>query len=84
MPLVAKLAAILRLADAMDRSYLQKIEKCKVSLKGNEMQIHAVSRKDLTLEEWTFENKKNFFVEVFGLTPVLERVGGRKNNGGLE
>ena len=84
MPLVAKLAAILRLADAMDRSYLQKIEKCKVALKGNEMQIHAVSRKDLTLEEWTFENKKNFFVEVFGLTPVLERVGGRKDNGGLE
>lgn len=45
MPLVAKLAAILRLADAMDRSYLQKIEKCKVTLKGNEMQIFAVSRK---------------------------------------
>ena len=81
MPLVAKLAAILRLADAMDRSYLQKVEKCKVTLKGNEMQIHAVSRKDLTLEEWTFENKKNFFVEVFGLTPVLERVGGRRDNG---
>ena len=81
MPLVAKLAAILRLADAMDRSYLQKIEKCKVTLKGNEMQIFAVSRKDLTLEEWTFENKKSFFVEVFGLTPVLERVGGRKENG---
>ncbi len=84
MPLVAKLAAILRLADAMDRSYMQKIEKCKVTLKGNEMLIHAVSRKDLTLEEWTFDNKKNFFVEVFGLTPVLERVGGRKDNGGLE
>lgn len=48
------------------------------------MQIYAVSRKDLTLEEWTFENKKSFFVEVFGLTPVLERVGGRKDNGGLE
>ena len=30
------------------------------------------------------DGKKNFFVEVFGLTPVLERVGGRKDNGRLE
>ena len=78
MPMVAKLAAILRLADAMDRSYQQKIESCKVILKGNEMLIQAKSRKDLTLEEWTFANKMNFFVEVYGLTPVLERVGGRR------
>lgn len=81
MPLVAKLAAILRLADAMDRSYMQKIETLNVSLKGSELLLKAASGKDLALEEWTFNSKRNFFVEVFGITPVLERTGGRKENG---
>lgn len=79
MAMVAKLAAILRLADALDRSYEQKIEKCRVMLKGDELIIQAFSRSDLTLEEWTFGNKKNFFIEVFGLLPILERVGGISN-----
>ncbi|MEG1345129.1 MAG: HD domain-containing protein [Acidaminococcaceae bacterium] len=74
LPLVAKLAAILRLADAMDRSYMQKILNCRVSIKGEEMRIQVFSKNDLSLEEWTFVNKGNFFVEVYGLTPILERV----------
>lgn len=75
VPLVAKLAAILRLADALDRSYKQKIEKCQVVLKGGELAIQARSRMDLSLEEWTFANKKNLFLEVFGIMPKIERVG---------
>lgn len=76
VPAVAKLAAILRLADAMDRSYLQKIKSCSVDIKGNELLIRAKSKADLTLEEWTFGNKANFFEEVYGLVPILERVDG--------
>ncbi|MDD4321520.1 MAG: HD domain-containing protein [Acidaminococcaceae bacterium] len=76
VPLVAKLAAILRLADAMDRSYKQKIKSCKVVIKGNEMIVTAKSKYDLTLEEWTFANKGNFFEEVYGLLPILEKVEG--------
>jgi len=76
VPIVAKLASILRLADAMDRSYQQKIKSCKVVIKGNEMHITAKSKKDLTLEEWTFANKGNFFEEVYGLLPILEKVEG--------
>ena len=76
VPIVAKLAAILRLADAMDRSYLQKIKNAKVAIEGNELIIRAKSKADLTLEEWSFENKGSFFEEVYGLVPVLERVDG--------
>ena len=76
VPLVAKLAAILRLADAMDRSYKQKIKSCKVVIIGNEMRITAKSKQDLTLEEWTFANKGDFFEEVYGLLPILEKVEG--------
>ena len=71
---VAKLAAILRLADALDRSYLQKIRQCSVIIKDRTMYVQATSKKDLALEEWTFTSKANFFEEVYGLEAVLERV----------
>ena len=71
---VAKLAAIVRLADALDRSYLQKIRSCSVTLKDNKLKIQAVSKTDLALEMWTFEDKAAFFEEVYGIKPILERV----------
>lgn len=74
VPLVAKLAAIIRLADALDRSYLQKIKGCTVALKGNSLKLQVESKQDLTLEAWTFLDKAAFFEEVYGLQPVLERV----------
>ena len=73
-PLVAKIAALVRLADAMDRSYQQKIKFCKVSIKDGTMLIEAKSKVDLTLEEWTFAGKATFFEEVYGLKAILERV----------
>ena len=71
---VAKLAAIVRLADALDRSYLQKIRSCSVTLKDNKLKIQAASKMDLALEMWTFEDKAAFFEEVYGIKPILERV----------
>ncbi len=69
--IVAKLAAILRLSDALDRSYRQKISSCKVSFKNDEMLITVAAKEDLSLERWTFEDKTSLFIEVFGIKPVL-------------
>ena len=69
-PLVAKIAALVRLAE----SYQQKIKFCKVSIKDGTMLIEAKSKVDLTLEEWTFAGKATFFEEVYGLKAILERV----------
>lgn len=74
--IVAKLASIVRLADAMDRSYRQKIRACSVNVKDNNLLINAGSKEDLTLELWSFADKAAFFEEVYGLLPVLERVDG--------
>lgn len=74
VPVVAKLAAIVRLADALDRSYLQKIRGCTATVKGGTLLVQAVSKVDLALEIWTFEDKADFFEEVYGLRPVIERV----------
>ncbi len=74
VPVVAKLSAILRLADALDRSYMQKIQRCKVNLHNREMTIQVVSKADLDLEEWTFATKVLMMEEVYGFKVRLERV----------
>ena len=43
-------------------------------LKDNKLKIQAVSKTDLALEMWTFEDKAAFFEEVYGIKPILERV----------
>ncbi|ERL64410.1 HD domain-containing protein [Schleiferilactobacillus shenzhenensis] len=72
---VAKLAAILRLADALDVSRQQKITKLTVSLKKTAIQITAESREDIELEKWSFHNRADFFAEVYGMTAELKGKG---------
>ncbi len=76
----AKLVAILRLADAMDRSHKQKIKEVKVKHKEKEMIITGTASVDTLLEEWTFEVKAEFFQEVFGTKPMLN-IKRRLSNG---
>ncbi|SDZ07312.1 Ppx/GppA phosphatase family protein [Tindallia californiensis] len=76
----AKLTAILRLADAMDRSHRQKIYDVKVRQQNKEMVILGIADVDTLLEEWTFEIKSEFFQEVFGIKPTL-KVKRRLTNG---
>lgn len=68
----AKLVAIIRIADALDRSHRQKIKGLRVQMKGQEMLIRGESEEDTLLEEWTFDVKSEFFQEVFGIRPVLK------------
>lgn len=73
-PLVAKLAAILRLADSMDCSGKQKITGCKVEIREDTLWVEVQSETPLLLEKWQFAKRGGFFEEVFGLRPVLEKV----------
>ena len=70
---IAKLVAILRLADALDDSHQQKISRLSLSLKENEATITAYSTQDLALEKWAFNRKAQLFQEVYGLKPVLKQ-----------
>lgn len=72
---VAKLAALLRLADAMDVSRQQKISKIAVSVKPTTVQITATSTDDIELEKWSFANRADFFAEVYGITAELKGKG---------
>lgn len=74
---IAKLAALLRLADALDDSRLQKITQLTVSIGENQITITAQTLADLQLEIFVFTQKARFFEAVFGLPIVLKRKGKR-------
>ncbi|ADG40904.1 HD domain-containing protein [Leuconostoc kimchii] len=74
---IAKLAALLRLADALDDSRLQKIDKLTVSVTDKSIKITGQSVTDLQLEIYTFDQKAVFFEAVFGLPISLKRKGRR-------
>lgn len=70
---IVKLTAILRVANALDRSHKQKIRELKVSLKDNHtIQILVDTNEDLTLEQALFCEKSEFFEEVYSIRPILK------------
>ena len=71
--LVAKLTAILRLANAMDRSHYQKVQGLRAVLKDRELQLIIDSTQDISLELGLLKDKVAFFEEVFGIRLVLKR-----------
>lgn len=71
--LIAKLAAILRLANAMDRSHYQKVKGLKAVLKDRELALVVDSDQDISLELGLLKDKVKFFEEVFGIRLVLRR-----------
>ena len=70
---VAKLTAILRLANAMDRGHRQKLADCKLSVKGNQLVIATGYQEDLSLEIMEINAKADFFEEIFGIRPVVKQ-----------
>ena len=70
---IAKLNAILRLADAMDRSHKQKFTAITTSLRRQTLTITGSTLYDITLEQGIFRNHSDFFEEVFGIQPILKQ-----------
>ncbi|MBQ9155683.1 MAG: HD domain-containing protein [Eubacterium sp.] len=70
---IAKLTAILRLANALDRSHKQKFKTVSMARKGKELLITVESDQDMTLEAAIFEKKAEYFNEILGIRPVLRQ-----------
>ena len=69
--IVAKLAAILRVANAMDRSHRQKFKHVKAVIKNKKLVITIESMDDIALEKGLLAAKAGIFEEIFGLKPVI-------------
>ena len=70
---IAKITAILRLANAMDRTHKQKCQDVTMTLKNRELKITVTSQEDLSLEFGTFREKAEFFEEVFNVHPTIRQ-----------
>ena len=67
---VAYLAAILRLAYALDVERTQRVKRLRVTLDGRRLLI-KVDRRQIALERWSVAGKAQLFEEVFGLDVVV-------------
>jgi len=68
---VNRLAGILRVADALDKGHIQRVQQPRVTVVGDELRIEAGPGEDLALERMALESKGGLFEEVFGLKPAL-------------
>lgn len=69
---VAELTAILRYANALDRSHMQKVQTIRASLKERQLLLYLEVNRDFTLEKGLIGEKEEFFHEVFHIQPVLK------------
>ena len=69
---IAKLSAILRVANAMDRSHKQKFKNVKASMKGRELIITIETEGDSSLEKALFDTKTAYFEHIFSMKPVIK------------
>lgn len=70
---VAKLTAILRLANGLDRSHKQKFRNVRIVLKDGRLIITVDTNEDITLEKGLFDTKADFFREVYNVVPVIRQ-----------
>jgi len=68
---VSKLAAMLRLADSLDRSHTQKYSRIDVKLCDTALTVTIHTDANVSLEQWSFAEKGRFFAEVFGIKAEL-------------
>ncbi|CAG4921979.1 MULTISPECIES: Ppx/GppA phosphatase family protein [Acidithrix] len=62
---VTKLAAILRLGDALDRSHSRIVEKCRIVTNSTQVLLFVTSPTKIELEEYGLRRKRQLFEDTF-------------------
>ena len=75
-PVVEKLAALLRVADAMDRTHRGLVMRVKVLLRGKKAHVTFSARGAPDLELWALKKKGRLFERVFGTKLAARAVVG--------
>lgn len=70
--IIAELTAILRVANALDRSHKQKVQSIRATWKEQRLLLMLQVNQDYTLERGTMDDKLEFFGDVFGMIPELK------------
>ncbi|MEX0725669.1 MAG: HD domain-containing protein [Planctomycetaceae bacterium] len=70
---IAKMAALLRVADALDRSYSQRVNDLRCRREDSRLVISVPRVEDLSLEQLALKQKGALFEETFGMTVLLRK-----------
>ena len=70
---IAKLTAILKIANGLDRSHKQKFKNIRTTLKDQQLIITVDASLDITLEKGLFLKRAEFFEEVYSVRPVIRQ-----------
>ncbi len=68
---VQKLAALLRVADAMERAHLRRITTFTTRFTQRRLELLIPGIRDLTIENLALRSKGDLFTDIFGLSLVL-------------
>jgi exopolyphosphatase/guanosine-5'-triphosphate,3'-diphosphate pyrophosphatase len=71
---VVKMAALLRVADALDASHGQRLHELRFSREGGRLVISVPQVDDLSLEQLTLKQSGTLFEETYGMPVVLRRL----------
>ncbi len=63
---VLLLAPLLRIADSLDRSHDQRVDKVACQLRGGSVVVQIQAKADTDLEQWASERAADVFREVYG------------------
>ena len=69
---ITKLAAILRLADALDHEHASTVENVEVEYKRPKFLFRLKGKGDMLLEKWAMSAKRDLFETVFAANVVVE------------
>ena len=75
---IAKLAAILRIAKAIDVGHAQRINKLECDLRGNQLELTTSDVADLALEKMELRQVSELFEDIFGVEVTLEAMDNLK------
>ncbi|HMA28737.1 MAG TPA: Ppx/GppA phosphatase family protein [Thermoanaerobaculia bacterium] len=75
-PVVEKLAALLRVADALDRTHRGLVKRIRVTLRGKRVHLALSAHQAMDLELWALRKKGRLFEKTFGVDLVARAVVG--------
>ncbi len=71
--IIFKLAALLRLADALDRTHAQRIRAIQLRLEAGRLNIATSGAADTTVEQLAIDSKCDLFREIYGYDILLTK-----------
>ncbi len=71
---IIKMLAILKVANALDRSHKQKFKNIRMNIRDRYLNITIEATDSIALEKGMFEEKADFFESVFSIRPILKEL----------